>query len=147
MQAICQYHQMPVLNDEGGLLDNDGDIAPYILDLVEALGQYPDVVTALLTNRRPAPERFIARSMRPTAVVHLQPLGDSDINRLVGLMAKARQVALDPSTVKKITPTHRPTIHVEYPHPHERPNRHTGNAQPGHFNKIALRALCRCGDH
>ncbi|MFH8819044.1 tetratricopeptide repeat protein [Streptomyces sp. NPDC017862] len=103
LQAICQYHQMPVLNDEGGLLDNDGDIAPYILDLVEALGQYPDVVTALLTNRRPAPERFIARSMRPTAVVHLQPLGDSDINRLVGLMAKARQVALDPSTVKKIT--------------------------------------------
>ncbi|MEU1439700.1 AAA family ATPase, partial [Streptomyces sp. NPDC005786] len=30
---------------------------------------------------------------------------------------------------------------VEYPHPHERPNRHIGHARPGHLNKIVLRAL------
>ncbi|MFM9370088.1 tetratricopeptide repeat protein [Streptomyces sp. Da 82-17] len=103
LQEICDYHQMPVLNDTGGLLDNDGDIAPFILDLIEALGQYPNVVTALLTHRRPAPERFVARGMRPPSVVHLQPLDDSDISRLVGLMAKARQLTLAPATVKKIT--------------------------------------------
>ncbi|MGB9995313.1 TIR domain-containing protein [Streptomyces pseudogriseolus] len=102
-QEICQYHQMPVLHDEGGLLDNDGDIAPYILDLIESLSQHPDIVTALLTNRRPSPDHFIARGMRPLGVVHLRPLEDADISRLVGLTAKARQITLSPATVKEIT--------------------------------------------
>ncbi|MGV9630427.1 TIR domain-containing protein [Streptomyces sp. NPDC003487] len=103
LQEICGYREMPVLNDAGGLLDNDGDIAPYVLDLVEALSQFPEIVMALLTNRRPTPQRFTVRGMRPPAVVHLQPLDEPDINRLVGLMAKARQMTLDAATVRKIT--------------------------------------------
>ncbi|MFE6942712.1 TIR domain-containing protein [Streptomyces chartreusis] len=103
LDEICGYREMPVLNDAGGLLDNDGDIASYVLDLIEALGQFPEIVMALLTNRRPTPQRFTARGMRPPAVVHLQPLEEPDINRLVGLMAKARQMTLDLSTIKKIT--------------------------------------------
>jgi hypothetical protein len=31
---------------------------------------------------------------------------------------------------------------AEYSHHPERPNRHIGHAQPGHINKIVLRALC-----
>ena len=53
--------------------------------------------------------------------------------------------ATDPATAAataRSTPTtHRSRSKVEYPHPHERPNRHTGYAPPAHFSKIVLRAL------
>jgi tetratricopeptide (TPR) repeat protein len=103
LHEICSLQEMPVLNDAGGLLDDDGDVAGYVLDLIEKVGQFPEIVTALLTNRRPAPEPFTARGMRPLSVVHLQPLEEADIDRLVGLMARARQITLDGATVKRIT--------------------------------------------
>lgn len=45
------------------------------------------------------------------------------------------------ATARSTPTTHRPRSTVEYPHPHERPNRHTGYAQPAHINKSLIRAL------
>lgn len=45
-----------------------------------------------------------------------------------------------------ISPTsRRPRSTAEYSHHHERPNRLTGHARPGHLNKIVLRALMSHG--
>ncbi|MET7569510.1 tetratricopeptide repeat protein [Streptomyces sp. NPDC005492] len=103
LREICAYREMPVLNDASGLMDNDGDMAPFVLDLIEALGKYPEIVIALLTHRRPTRQPFTARGMVQPTVVHLRPLDNSDINRLVALAARARQMSLTAPTVKKIT--------------------------------------------
>ncbi|KUL39170.1 toll/interleukin-1 receptor domain-containing protein [Streptomyces regalis] len=103
LREICGYREMPVLNDIGGLLDNDGDMAPFVLDLIESLDSYPEIVIALLTHRRPARQPFTARGMTQPTVVHLRPLDDADISRLVALAARARQMPLTAPTVKKIT--------------------------------------------
>lgn len=55
--------------------------------------------------------------------------------------APATAPARAAATARPEPTTHRPRSTVGYPHPHERPNHHTGNGLPGRFRKIVLRAL------
>ncbi|KOX38594.1 MULTISPECIES: toll/interleukin-1 receptor domain-containing protein [unclassified Streptomyces] len=99
---IARYREMPVLNDAGGLLDNDGNIAAYVLDVIESLSKHPDILAALLTNRRPAREPLVIRGVS-LPVIQLHELSDSEISRLVALMAKSRGMEIRNDTVRKVT--------------------------------------------
>ncbi len=51
------------------------------------------------------------------------------------------------ATARPEPATHRPRSTVECPHPHERPNRHTGSGLPGRFSEIVLRLRGRSVPH
>lgn len=90
-----------------------------------------DASTSAL-SRTPSPAAAVARLRRCKGRTECPAdrAGPTPAEAPVTAPATAAATALSEPT------THRPRSTVEYPHPHERPNRHTGNAQAGHFNKI-----------
>ncbi|WP_406445998.1 TIR domain-containing protein [Streptomyces sp. NBC_01613] len=101
LKSIVNFREMPVFYDSGGLLDDDGNVTPYILDVLDSLRGNPDILMALLTNRRPARESLLLRAI-DLPVIQIRQLPDADVSVLVSLMARSRRIAVEPEIVRKI---------------------------------------------
>ncbi|MFI8233465.1 tetratricopeptide repeat protein [Streptomyces sp. NPDC085900] len=102
LTMTTQYREMPVLYDEGGLLDNDGRISEAILPILTSLKDYADLTMALMTNRRPERRSLLEYDLS-LPVVDVRQLTDSDVNQLIALVSRAWGLKTKADAARKIT--------------------------------------------
>lgn len=103
LTRTVSLHEIAVLYDRGGLLDNYGKLVVFVHSLLSALEAHPDVYVALITNRRLAvPERGAEVQYPPFASVEVRPLASDDVKRLVTLVARDARVALTRADVETL---------------------------------------------
>jgi tetratricopeptide (TPR) repeat protein len=95
-QAL-QLHELVVLYDEGGVLDNDGSPTAAIESLLRKIASQPGLIVALVTNRRPNFQHI--PHLNDSPIVDVGPLRESEIRQLLALRAKAKGIVFSPSTL------------------------------------------------
>ncbi|MGW4672290.1 tetratricopeptide repeat protein [Streptomyces sp. NPDC004324] len=101
-KLTTQYREMPVLYDEGGLLDGDGRISEAILPILNSLKDHTDVTMALMTNRRPDRRSLLEYDLT-LPIVDVRQLVDADVNQLIALVSRAWGLNITPDAARKIT--------------------------------------------
>ncbi|WP_460065624.1 tetratricopeptide repeat protein [Streptomyces sp. YKOK-I1] len=102
VKMTAQFREMPVLYDEGGLLDADGRISEAIRLILTSLKDYSDVTMALMTNRRPDRRSLLEYDLS-LPVVDVRQLTDSDVNQLIALVSRAWGLKIATDAARKIT--------------------------------------------
>jgi hypothetical protein len=89
LRLAVGLRELPTLVDRGGLLDNEGQLTDGVRGILSAVGRSPEVVVALVSARRP--EQSDGTQIPSVRVADLD---DADVRRLVGLLARARDLDL-----------------------------------------------------
>ncbi|ROR43393.1 toll/interleukin-1 receptor domain-containing protein [Kitasatospora cineracea] len=95
------YREMPVLYDEGGILESDGRISEAVLSILGALKDYPTVTISIMTNRRPAREFLLAHDLT-LPIVDVRQLLDVDVNQLIAIIARSWNLKIATETARSI---------------------------------------------
>ena len=109
----------------------------------------PGVASRSARGRTPAPAAGVARLCRCRGRTGCPASSVGQPPAVAAVTSRARVAA----AARSVPTSRRPRSTAEYSQHHERPNRHTGHARPGHLTKILLRALRpggaggRSGDH
>jgi tetratricopeptide (TPR) repeat protein len=89
-----EMHELVVLYDEGGILDNNGSPTVDIIELLQATARKPGLLVALVTNRRPRLQGIPA--LEDSAIVDVGPLYESEVRQLIALKARAKNINFTP---------------------------------------------------
>ena len=92
VERALQLHELVVLYDEGGILDNNGSPVTAIESLLEEVASKPGLLVALVANRRP---RFReATAFEDSPIINVTPLRESEVRQLIALKAKSKKLNL-----------------------------------------------------
>lgn len=90
-QAL-QLHELVVLYDEGGILDNDGSPTAAVESLLQQVARTSGALVALVTNRRPRLRDI--PNLQESPIVDMGPLHESEVRQLIALKAKTKSLNL-----------------------------------------------------
>lgn len=97
LRALSEGGELPILIDDGGLLDSEGYIRSPALDLLRAITPDDTAYLALVSYRRP--------QRQPTLIIpvlQLSPLSEPDTKRLVQRLCDIHEVKILPSDLADI---------------------------------------------
>lgn len=97
IRAMCQRSELPILIDEGGILDSDGYICQPILDIFQAITPNDDAYIFVVSHRRPQDHRNIN-----LPVVTLGPLKQNDAQRLISRIAGQEEVSISAPDAREL---------------------------------------------
>lgn len=97
VNRALDLHELVVLYDEGGILDNNGFLASDVELLLAQVASGPDLLVALVTNRRPRIQESTLFDNFP--IVDVAPLRESEVRQLIALKARARGLTLTTAVV------------------------------------------------
>jgi pentatricopeptide repeat protein len=100
VSKALQLHELVVLYDEGGALDDDGSPTTAIRMLLRETRKPPAQLIALITNRRP---RFRdVPDLQDTDIVDVSPLREPEVRQLVALRARAKGFNFTPEIIAEL---------------------------------------------
>jgi hypothetical protein len=102
LQTALSYGELPALVDKGGMLERDGRINDALQPVLHAIAAFPEVYFALVSPRRPR-----LADGEPLPGVRLAELADSDMRRLIGLLARQRNLELSSEEIAGLSVTTR----------------------------------------
>ena len=92
VNRALQLHELVVLYDDGGILDNNGFPTLAVQSILQETEMAPGLLVALVTNRRP---RFEGTPLlEESVIVDVNPLHESEIRQLIALKARAKDLNL-----------------------------------------------------
>jgi tetratricopeptide (TPR) repeat protein len=97
VNRALQLHELVVLYDQGGVLDNNGFLTTDIESLLQEVTSQPSLLVALVTNRRPRLRGV--PDLEDFPIVDVNPLRESEVRQLIALTAKSRGLNLPLGTV------------------------------------------------
>ncbi len=97
LRRIAELGEMPILFDEGGLLDGEGHLHGPIAELLGAVPQNDIIYIGFVSHRRP-------KNIDPLACpeVYLPALPARETQRLLALLAEEEQLAVAPSDLREL---------------------------------------------
>lgn len=97
VDRALRLHELVVLYDEGGILDNNGSLRADVEVLLAEVASQPGLLIALVTNRRP---RFQGSPLFDTfPIVDVAPLREAEVRQLIALKTRARGWGLSAATI------------------------------------------------
>lgn len=99
VNRALDLHELVVLYDEGGILDNNGFLGTDIELLLSKVAKVPDLLVALVTNRRPRVREDTDLDNFP--IVDVAPLRESEVRQLIALKARSKELALTAAEVSE----------------------------------------------
>jgi len=97
IRAMCQRNELPILINEGGILDSDGYICQPILDIFQAITPDDDAYVFVVSHRRPQHHQNIN-----LPVVPLDPLKQNDAQRLINRIAGQEEVSISAPDAREL---------------------------------------------
>lgn len=100
VEQALRLHELVVLYDEGGILNNEGLPTDAIQALLKAIIVKSGLVVALVTNRRPRLRDVTSLDDPP--IVDVGPLRESEVRQLIALKARSKGLTLAPGAAGAI---------------------------------------------
>jgi tetratricopeptide (TPR) repeat protein len=109
LQRICadiKIHivngELPLFVDNGGLVDNDGNLAAHIVQIVDQLYDQEDAYLAMISTRKPyyEPDQHKARPLIP--IIRVEPLSLAEVSRLIGKIATYNKISINSAQIDEI---------------------------------------------
>ncbi len=98
LQALVKAGDLPILFDDGGLLDSEGYVKELIQLIVNALAPDEDLYLFLVTFRRP---QFVLEHILPS--IHLQPLKKDETKRLIALLSNQAKLKVSQEQIAELS--------------------------------------------
>ncbi|CAI6085629.1 TIR domain-containing protein [Cohnella sp. JJ-181] len=92
LKTLVRNSIMPVFIDEGGLLDENAIIYPFVRELIRNIPVDEDIYLTLVTTRKPIFEESFGDSVIPT--IRLDPLKNDETKRLIATLSNKEQLKL-----------------------------------------------------
>ena len=100
LSALVEEGTLPILFDQGGLLDNDGNILQDFLPLLVEVLARKDIYLAIVTKRRPNIDGDIRTSKLPC--IRITELKADDVRRLLATLAGKREIPLNAAQISDL---------------------------------------------
>lgn len=97
IQKIEANGEAPIFYDEGGMLDRDGLVQPFIRDLIEICSKDPNLYLFLVLNQRPSRSSY---SSFP--IINKPPLEPRETKRLIALHAERSDIIVTPTDISEL---------------------------------------------
>jgi len=98
LRALVSNAELPILFDEGGLLDSEGYLSEVMRQIIGCLTPDDQCYLILVSTRRPQ-----GVFERPLPTVHLRPLSDEDTKKLISAIANGIGLRLSPADLKELS--------------------------------------------
>lgn len=92
--------ELPILLDEGGIVDDDGRLPTYVVNLIQTAQRASDTYFFLVTNRRP--EDVALSDGTTVPMVHLRALGKDDVRRLITSVSARESIHLTAPQINEL---------------------------------------------
>ena len=98
LQLCIGNRELPVMFDDGGLLDEEGRFREPIKRILAALPPKSDTYVFIVSSRRPNQE-----GAETTPVVPLKPLRSEDTKALIAALARRKNIALKANEISEVS--------------------------------------------
>ncbi len=99
-RALTNNGDIPVIFDQGGLLDNDGNLIPVFSSLLSEIDAAGDIYLAVVTSRRPKLEADTRLPRIPR--IRISELNSEEVKRLLARIASDRNIQLDSKQISEL---------------------------------------------
>lgn len=97
LQKIEANGEAPIFYDEGGMLDRDGLVQPFIRDLIQICSEDPSLYLFFVLNRRPS-----YTSYPSFPVINIPSLEPRETKRLISLHAERSDIMISPTDISEL---------------------------------------------
>ena len=103
IKILVMNGELPVFIDTGGLVDNDGNLAAPIVQILEQLSVQEDSYLSMVSTRKPyfEPDQNKVRPLLP--IIRVEPLSAPEVSRLLGKIASHNRLGIKSAQLDEIS--------------------------------------------